>query len=62
MHKPQAKDKRLIDERLNDLKEWLLKFKDKEEEEKLDPAWKKLRPSGDAMKHKLPGSFGKKGK
>ena len=57
MFKPQTKDKQLVEERLSDIKEWLIKFKDKEEEDKLDPAWKKLRPSSDAMEHRLPGSF-----
>lgn len=50
------------EERLKDLMEWLLRIKDREEEEKLNSAWKKNRPSNDAMEHRFPGSFGKKGK
>lgn len=49
------------EELLNDIREWLLKFKDREEEKKLDPAWKRLRPSGDSMRHRLPGSYGRRG-
>jgi hypothetical protein len=36
----------------------IIDYKDKEEEKKLNPAWKKLRRNGDALKHRLPGSFG----
>ena len=36
----------------------IIDYKDKEEERKLNPAWKKLRKSTDAINHRLPGSFG----
>ena len=39
--------------------EWILKFKEKEEEKKIHPAWKKLRPNRDAMDYRLPGSLDK---
>jgi hypothetical protein len=36
----------------------IIDFKDKEAERKLNPVWKKLRRKGDAINHRLPGSFG----
>jgi hypothetical protein len=37
----------------------IIKHKDKEEENKLNPAWKKLRRNTDAIHYRLPGSFDK---
>jgi hypothetical protein len=44
---------------LKQLNEWIVKWKDKEEEKKLHPAWKKLRPSKDALNYRLPGGMRK---
>jgi len=49
-----SKRKREINQ---DVKDWYLDYKDREEENKLPLEWKKLRPSKDAINYRLPGSF-----
>lgn len=46
-----------IDQMKQQFVDWFVKRKDEEYEKSLDPAWKKLRPSKDALNYKLPGHY-----
>lgn len=48
-----------IEETRQFINECIVKYIDKEEEEKLHPSWKKIRPSKDAFSYRLPGSINK---
>jgi hypothetical protein len=52
-----GKHKLTIEEMKQQMADWFNKQKDYEEETKLSSAWKRLRPSRDAMEYKLPGNY-----
>jgi hypothetical protein len=51
------KNKISLKEMVSQFNEFVVRHKDKEEEKKLNPAWKKLRPNKDAINYRLPGGM-----